>query len=106
MKKKKTEIPDGPTPKLKSQYHSAIRRVWMWSRMRRLAVKRATGEDGFIYCEECEEMTPKAHVDHIEPCGDIYSPGFFDRLNVSSDKLQVLCKKCHNAKTKLDKQKK
>lgn len=106
MKKKvKQEIPDGPTPKLKSQYSNAIRRVWQWSKMRRLAVKRATGPDGYVHCEKCKEMTPKSFVDHINPCGDIYSAGYFDRLNVSSNGLQVLCGACHRLKTKDDKSK-
>ena len=107
IKKLKPEVPDGMTPKLKSQYSNAIRRVWMWSKMRRLAVKRATGEDGFMYCEnkKCKKQTPKAHVDHIIPCGDVTSPGYFDRLNVPSKDLQVLCPKCHHAKSKHDKKK-
>lgn len=100
LKKPKKEIPDGLSPKLKQQYHSAIRRVWQWSKMRRLAVKRATGEDGFIHCEMCEQVTPKAFVDHIKPCGDIFSPGYMERLNVPSKGLQVLCGSCHRAKTK------
>lgn len=98
--KKKKEIPDGMGPKLKQQYHSAIRKVWLWSKARRLAVKRATGHDGFIHCEMCKEITPKAFVDHKIPCGDIMSSGYFDRLNVPSKGLQVLCGSCHRAKTK------
>lgn len=104
-KKVKKEIPDGPTPKLKSQYNAAIRKVWMWSKMRRLAVKRATGSDGFIRCELCKEVTPKSFVDHIVPCGDIYSDGYFERLNVPSKGLQVLCGPCHRKKSKEDKKK-
>ena len=105
IKKPKAEVPDGPTPKLKSQYSNAIRRVWQWSKMRRLAVKRATHEDGYVYCELCKEMTPKSFVDHKIPCGDVYSPGYFDRLNVPSKDLQVLCGPCHREKTKSDKKK-
>ncbi len=103
MKKKKVEIEDGMTPKLLSQYSSAIRKVWSWSKMRRLAVKRATDKEGWLRCEVCKEVTPKAHVDHIIPCGAINSPGFFDRLNVSSKGLQVMCRSCHYAKTKKEK---
>ncbi len=100
LAKIKKEIPDGMSPKLRQQYHSAIRRVWQWCKMRRLAVKRATHADGFIHCEMCKEITPKAFVDHIVPCGDIMSKGYFDRLNVPSKGLQVLCGACHRAKTK------
>lgn len=101
-KKVKVEIPDGMSPKLKSQYSAGIRKVWMWSKMRRLAVKRAMGDDGFMYCEMCDQITPKAFVDHIKPCGDVLSPGFMKRLNVPSKGLQVLCNKCHREKTKAE----
>lgn len=100
MAKKKIEVPDGPSPKLMQQYSNAIRRVWSWSKARRIAVKRATDSNGFTHCEKCKEITAKAHVDHIIPCGPITSPGYFERLNVPSKGLQVLCKKCHYAKTK------
>lgn len=102
-KKIKKEIPDGASPKLIQQYSNAIRRVWMWSKARRLAVKRATNDQGFIECEMCTEVTPKAHVDHIVPCGALTSEGYFERLNVPSSGLQVLCAKCHRSKTKSDK---
>ena len=103
VKKKKQEIPDGITPKLKSQYSNAIRRVWQWSKMRRLAVKRATDQDGFIHCEICKVITPKSFVDHINPCGDVFSSGYMERLNVPSKGLQVLCGKCHRQKTAKEK---
>lgn len=105
MAKKKVEIPDGPTPKLMQQYSSAVRRVWQWSKMRRLAIKRATRDDGFPYCELCHKMLARCYVDHIIPCGPVNSEGFFDRLNIPSKGLQVLCAKCHNAKTKKEKKK-
>lgn len=102
-KKIKTHPFDGLTPKLLSQYSSAIRKVWSWSHMRRKAVKRATNEDGFIVCELCSKVVPKGHVDHIIPVGSLESEGFFQRLNVPSDGLRVLCPPCHRAKTKADK---
>jgi hypothetical protein len=42
-------------------------------------------------------------VDHIEPVGTLRTfedlPEFCRRLFVGIDKLQVLCKTCHNKKT-------
>lgn len=102
MAKKKEPAIDGITPKLKSKYSAAIRRVWAWSTMRRTAVKRATNAEGFTVCESCKVVAPKVHVDHIVPCGDIMSNGFMKRLNVPSEGLQVLCPKCHRRKTKED----
>ena len=101
-RRKKGEIIDGMSPDLERKYSSAIRKVWAWSKMRRLAIKRATNEDGFGFCEICKEVSPKVKVDHIIPCGNIMKPGYMKRLNVSSDGLQVLCPKCHRAKTKAE----
>lgn len=99
-RRKKGEIIDGMSPDLERKYSSAIRKVWAWSKMRRLAIKRATNEEGFVECELCNEITPKSHVDHIIPCGNIMKPGFMKRLNCPSSGLQVLCPPCHRAKTK------
>lgn len=42
-------------------------------------------------------------VDHIIPAGSLKSyedlPGFVERMFVGEDKLQVVCKSCHKAKT-------
>jgi hypothetical protein len=60
-------------------------------------------------CAKCKEWFPekKINVDHIEPAGSLNCaqdlPGFVERLFCEVDKLQVLCKKCHDQKTKLDK---
>ncbi len=103
-RRKKGEIIDGMSPDLERKYSAAIRKVWAWSKMRRLAIKRATNEEGFIVCEndECGLVTPKANVDHIIPCGNIMKPGYMKRLNCPSSGLQVLCPKCHRAKTKVE----
>ena len=60
-------------------------------------------------CANCKDWFPekKINVDHIEPAGRLNCaqdlPGFVERLFCEVDKLQVLCKKCHDVKTKLDK---
>ena len=101
-RRKKGEVVDGMSPDLERKYSSAIRKVWAWSPMRRLAVNRSKNEDGFPTCEQCGVTPPKVHVDHIVPCGNIMKPGFMKRLNCPSDGLQVLCPKCHRAKTKAE----
>jgi hypothetical protein len=103
MKKKKLEKIDGLGPKEIAQIRTALRKVWSWSRARRIAIARATGADGFPFCEnkKCKEgRVPKIYVDHIEACGDVTDGGYIDRLFVSSKGLQCLCKRCHDAKTK------
>jgi 5-methylcytosine-specific restriction endonuclease McrA len=60
-------------------------------------------------CAHCEKWFPekKINVDHICPAGSLNSaqdlPGFVERLFCESDNLQVLCEKCHDVKTKEEK---
>lgn len=80
--------------------HAAVRLVWQRSLARRLAVKRATDAEGYLCCEGCGARTPKAHVDHIEPVGEVGGPGYIERMFVPSTGLRVLCPPCHKPKTK------
>lgn len=98
--KKGAEKVDGLGPKDKAKIRTALRRVWAWSHPRKLALSRVVGEDGFSKCEQCKRVAPKVHVDHIEPVGEV-DEGFINRLFVPSDKLQILCPKCHRFKTNL-----
>ncbi len=60
-------------------------------------------------CNSCKNWFPekKINVDHIHPAGSLNCandlPGFVERLFCEVDNLQVLCEKCHDAKTKLEK---
>lgn len=60
-------------------------------------------------CNQCKNWFPEKqiNVDHIEPAGSLNCaadlPGFVERLFCEQDKLQVLCTKCHDAKTKSEK---
>ncbi len=83
---------------------SAIRLVWQRSLARRLALKRATDAAGYLVCEQCGERTPKAHVDHLEPAGEVGSDGYVARMFVPSTELRVLCVACHKSKTKKERQ--
>ena len=59
-------------------------------------------------CNMCKgEFDAKSvSVDHIIPIGSLQSfsdlPGFVERLFCEEDSLQVLCKSCHDEKSKLD----
>jgi 5-methylcytosine-specific restriction endonuclease McrA len=59
-------------------------------------------------CACCEEWFPQksVEVDHIIPCGSLKDyqdlPGFVQRLFVSKEDMQVVCKPCHRGKTKKD----
>jgi 5-methylcytosine-specific restriction endonuclease McrA len=62
-------------------------------------------------CNECKQWYAEKNinVDHIIPAGTLRCandlPGFVERLFCEVDNLQVLCSKCHDKKTKLEKQK-
>jgi hypothetical protein len=107
MKKRaaKVEKIDGINSEDLKRIHRAVRQVWQWSHPWKLAKKRARGQDGFDYCEnpECPNRgkpVPKVFVDHIDPVGEVGGPEYIQRMFVSSEHLQCLCKKCHDAKTR------
>ena len=60
-------------------------------------------------CAACNNWFPEKqiNVDHIKPAGSLNCaqdlPGFVERLFCEIDNLQVLCEKCHDVKTKLEK---
>ena len=96
---------------------SALRRrtiVWKpISKARENARRKYTGNNprrkweyecnGCKKCFAAKEIT----VDHIIPAGKLRSskdlPGFIERLFCEVDGFQVLCKECHDIKTKADK---
>lgn len=99
------ELVDGLNPSDLRKIHKAVRQVWQWSKPWRLAKARAVGKDGFPRCESltCEKRgkpVPKVFVDHVEPVGKIGGPDYIARMFIPSARLQCLCKKCHDAKTK------
>lgn len=99
VKKGGAEKIDGLSPVDRKKLHAACRKVWLWSYPRTLALRRAVGEDGFPRCELCKKKVPKVSPDHIEPVGEVGSPGYLERLFCPSKDLQSICTKCHRKKT-------
>lgn len=78
--------------------------------------KQARVERGVYICQGCKQKVPASivvkgerknniYTDHIEPVVDPKKgfttwDEFIKRLFVTEDKLQVLCKECHDVKTK------
>lgn len=69
-------------------------------------IKKPNGNQKFEYrCADCTKYHKRTEVevDHIEECGSLRSFDdigvFASKLFVGVDKLQVLCKKCHQKKT-------
>jgi hypothetical protein len=77
---------------------SAMRRIWLWSPMRREAVKRAKTEHHYR-CERCKRLTGVINVDHDPPVVPLTGfdswDGIFERMFVPADKLRILCHDCH-----------
>lgn len=108
--KKEKPVPiDGLSPNDLKRVRQAVRQVWSWSVPWRIAKKRATSPDGFVFCEnkKCPykgKPVPKVFVDHIDPVGEVTGPRYIKRLFIPSRFLQCLCKKCHDVKTKAENQ--
>jgi hypothetical protein len=100
-KRQKLKPTDGLGPLEVKKIRTAIRLVWHRCHARKLVVKRCTGKDGFTYCEKCDRRTPSLKIDHIERVGDV-DEGFIARLFVPSNRLQGLCKDCHDLKTAIE----
>jgi hypothetical protein len=99
MSRQKLVPTDGLGPKEIKRIRGVLRQVWYQCHARRLVIKRCTGKDGFARCEKCGKKIPHLKVDHITPVGDV-DGGFIARLFCPSKKLQGMCKKCHDAKTR------
>lgn len=98
-KKEKVKPCDGLGRHEIAKIRSALRQVWHRSMARRLTVKRSSVEGDLYKCETCSNIVPVIKIDHITPCGDV-DGGYIERLFCHSYKLQAMCKKCHNEKTK------
>ena len=88
----------------KSIYWKPIRQCKLKSRK---PYKGTNKQQKFEYqCSECKQWYPEKNinVDHITPAGSLNCandlPGFVERLFCEIDGLQILCKICHNKKTK------
>lgn len=91
-----------------SGLRSALRRLWLWYSPARKAVWAAAKTEKGWKCAVCGGVFKGKNcaVDHIVPCGTLkciedVGP-FIGRLMVSAWGLQVICKTCHDAKSKAE----
>ena len=126
--KRRAKIPRAKNPKVRnggtmtesafwSFIRSALRQKSRWwkpiteCKMKaRRAYKGPSKRQKFEYqCNSCKAWFPEKqiNVDHIKPAGSLNCSadlaGFVERLFCELDNLQVLCEKCHDVKTKLEK---
>ena len=93
---------------IEAKIRLALRRVWMYSDIRRDALKRASVGWNTYKCAMCDEIRSRNYVDvdHIEPVTPFegivdndWGPYIKRLLYVKLDGLSVLCKECHQTKT-------
>lgn len=84
------------------QFRSAIRKLWMFSQIRREALRQAKKAPNRYLCANCKDLFKSNEVDvnHIVECGALKEftdfNGFIERMfQEDLTKLEVLCKDCH-----------
>lgn len=93
---------------LKKYIISALRRISYRAPARTIVLNRAKRDRGIYQCATCLGLfkRPDFCVDHIHTVipvsGWVDWNSYFSRLFCSASDLQVLCKICHKAKTKLE----
>lgn len=87
----------------KSQIKNVLRKLWMWSRERREAIKQQGNT-----CQRCKRKGSKKKGEEIKidvhhKTGDInwrrIEQVLYEELLVSPDKLECLCVECHKQET-------
>lgn len=95
---------------LKTQIRSALRRIWLYSELRKNVLAKARVARGIYRCTKCGELVgPKMiDVDHVEtatppnfePEIDPTQWGLYiKRLLYPKDEPRAMCKPCHKTKT-------
>lgn len=101
-----------------SMIRSALRQKSRWwkpiAQCKQLAKRAYKGKNKRqrweYQCNKCKGWfkSDEVNVDHVEPAGSLNNaqdlPAFVETLFCEVDNLQVLCKSCHDVKTKLEKQ--
>lgn len=88
-------------------FRSAIRKIWMYSAIRREAIKRAKVAPNQYLCAHCSNRfkSNEIEVNHLVNCGTLkefedFSVFIANMFQEDIDKLEVLCRPCHKIYTK------
>lgn len=91
-------------------FRSAIRKIWMYSKIRQEAVRRAKVAPNQYLCSNCNDRfkSNEIEVNHKYSCGSLrefedFSPFISAMFQEDLDALEVLCKPCHREFTKRNK---
>lgn len=88
---------------LSRRWPPLVRHVWLESKQPYIGPN--TRAKWAYQCAQCRSwgMRKEMQADHIVPCGTLKSfddlAGFTERLFVEQDGLQILCERCHQART-------
>lgn len=90
-------------------FRSAIRKIWMYSKIRQEAVRRAKVSPNQYLCANCNGRfkSKEIEVDHTIPAGSLkefedFSPFIEKMFQENIDLLEVVCKPCHLLRKKLE----
>lgn len=92
----------------KSKITIAIRKLYMWSPERQRALQKAKLSRAHYLCNVCKKIfgAKLVQVDHIQPfCADDDWNRKIERM-FDENNMQVVCKHCHEKKTKAEREKK
>lgn len=81
---------------------AALRRVWLYSEIRRDCINSAKVSKGRYKCNTCQKAFSRKEIqcDHIIEVGKFLDWNtFIEKLFCPIENLQVLCKNCHLIKT-------
>lgn len=82
---------------------AAIRKIWLWSPQRKLAIQSSMTHNDRYVCAACKTAVKKdeRQVDHLSPVIPITGWVSWDSYieNLMEGPLQILCKTCHKTKT-------
>lgn len=90
------------------QFRSAIRKIWMFSAIRKEAVKLAKKAPNRYMCAHCKALfkSTEIEVNHKHSAGSLreftdFTPFMTAMFQEDLSKLEVLCKECHKKHTNL-----
>jgi hypothetical protein len=93
--------------KIKSRIVAALRKIWLWSEERKLALDNAKVGKNQYKCNDCQNIFSKkqVNVDHQYPIGHWNSlDDFAEKLFCDNSLLQILCIDCHQFKSRKERE--
>lgn len=88
------------------KFRSAVRKIWMYSAIRRAALNKQKVAPNRYLCEICKKIYKgnEVEVNHKDPCGSLtcfedFTPFISKMFNEDLNNYEILCKECHQVIT-------